>query len=287
MSEDSHTEKQTTKKNTKKEPKAEMSFLDHLEALRWHFIRSVISIFVFAIAAFIYKDFIFDSIIFAPKNPDFWTNRMFALLADYVGVEALKINSHELQLISIAMSGQFMVHIWTAIVVGLIVASPFVIYQFWSFIKPALYENERKHATGAVIYMSGLFIMGILFGYYLIVPLSIDFLGAYSISDTVVNQINILSYISTVTSIVIAGGVVFELPVIAFFLSKVGILTPGFMRKYRKHAIVVLLLVSAVITPPDVFSQIMVCIPLLILYEVSIVISARVQKANERRIDQI
>ena len=271
----------------KKEPKAEMSFLDHLEALRWHFIRSVIAIFVFAIAAFVYKDFIFDSIIFAPKNPDFWTNRMFALLADYVGVEALKINSHELQLISISMSGQFMVHIWTAIIAGLIVASPFVIYQFWSFIKPALYENERKHATGAVVYMSGLFLTGILFGYYLIVPLSIDFLGAYSISDTVVNQINILSYISTVTSIVIAGGVVFELPVIAFFLSKVGILTPGFMRKYRKHAIVVLLLVSAVITPPDVFSQIMVCIPLLILYEVSIVISARVQKANERRIDEI
>jgi len=287
MSEDSHTEKQTTKKKMKKEPKAEMSFLDHLEALRWHFIRSVIAIFVFAIAAFVYKDFIFDSIIFAPKNPDFWTNRMFALLADYVGVEALKINSHELQLISISMSGQFMVHIWTAIIAGLIVASPFVIYQFWSFIKPALYENERKHATGAVVYMSGLFLTGILFGYYLIVPLSIDFLGAYSISDTVVNQINILSYISTVTSIVIAGGVVFELPVIAFFLSKVGILTPGFMRKYRKHAIVVLLLVSAVITPPDVFSQIMVCIPLLILYEVSIVISARVQKANERRIDEI
>lgn len=287
MSEESISEEQSTRKKLKKEPKAEMSFLDHLEALRWHIIKSVIAIFSFSILAFIQKDFIFDSIIFAPKNPNFWSNRMMAKLADYVGVDALRINTHELQLISINMSGQFMVHVWTAIIAGLIIASPFVIYQFWSFIKPALYENERKHASGAVFYMSLLFILGILFGYYLIVPLSVDFLGTYSISTVVVNQINILSYISTVTSIVIAGGVVFELPIIAFFLSKVGLLTPRFMRKYRKHSYVVLLILSAIITPPDVFSQIMVCIPLVILYEVSILISKRVEKANLRKLDEI
>lgn len=287
MSEQARIEEQSTKKSKKKEPKAEMSFLDHLETLRWHIIKSVIAIFVFAIGAFIAKDFIFDSVIFAPKNPDFWSNRMMAKLADYVGVEALKINTHELQLISISMSGQFMVHIWTAIIAGFIVAFPYVIYQFWSFIRPALYENERKHATGAVFYMSLLFLMGIMFGYYLIVPMSVDFLGRYSISDVVVNQINILSYISTVTSIVIAGGVIFELPVVAFFLSKVGILTPKFMKTYRRHSYVVLLIISAIITPPDMFSQIMVCIPLVILYEISIVISGRVQKANARKIDEI
>lgn len=264
-----------------------MSFLDHLEALRWHIIRSALAICVFSIIAFIEKDFIFDSIIFAPKEPEFWTNRMMALLADYVGVESLKINTHPLQLISINMSGQFMVHVWTAIIAGLVIASPYVIYQFWSFIRPALYENERKHATGAVFYMSLLFFLGIMFGYYLIVPLSVDFLGSYSISDVIVNQINVLSYISTVTSIVIAGGVVFELPIIAFFLSKVGLLTPKFMRKYRKHAYVVLLVISAIITPPDIFSQIMVCIPLVVLYEVSILISARVNKANQRKIDEM
>ncbi|HCY43043.1 MAG TPA: twin-arginine translocase subunit TatC [Prolixibacteraceae bacterium] len=264
-----------------------MSFLDHLEALRWHVIRSFIAIFVFAIVAFIEKDFIFDSIIFAPKNPDFWTNRMFALLSEYVGVDALKINTHELQLISISMSGQFMVHMWTSIIAGFILAFPYVIFQFWSFIKPALYENERRHATGAVMYMTILFFIGVLFGYYLIVPLSVDFLGAYSISSTVVNQINILSYISTVTSIVIAGGVIFELPIIAFFLSKVGLLTPRFMRKYRRHSFLVLLIISAIITPPDIFSQIMVCIPLVLLYEVSIVISGRVEKANLRKLDEI
>jgi len=286
MSEETNREEQSTKKK-KKEEKKEMSFLDHLETLRWHIIRSAISVIVLSIVAFIQKDFIFDSIIFAPKNPEFWTNRMMARLADYVGVDALRINTNELQLISINMSGQFMVHIWTAIVAGLILASPYVIYQFWSFIRPALYENERKHASGAVFYMSVLFMLGILFGYYLIVPLSIDFLGAYSISSVVINQINILSYISTVTSIVFAGGIIFELPIIAFFLSKVGLLTPKFMRKYRKHSFVVLLIISAIITPPDIFSQIMVCIPLVILYEVSIVISARVEKANKRKLDEI
>lgn len=287
MSEETNREELSSKKKRKKDEKKEMSFLDHLEALRWHIIRSALAICVFSIIAFIEKDFIFDSIIFAPKEPEFWTNRMMALLSDYVGIETLKINTHPLQLISINMSGQFMVHVWTAIIAGLVIASPYVIYQFWSFIRPALYENERKHATGAVFYMSLLFFLGIMFGYYLIVPLSVDFLGSYSISDAIVNQINVLSYISTVTSIVIAGGVVFELPIIAFFLSKVGLLTPKFMRKYRKHAYVVLLIISAIITPPDIFSQIMVCIPLVVLYEVSILISARVNKANQRKIDEM
>ena len=287
MSEETNREELSGKKRKKKDVNKEMSFLDHLEALRWHIIRSALAVCVFSILAFIEKDFIFDSISFAPKSPEFWSNRMMALLADYVGIESLKINTHPLQLISINMSGQFMVHVWTAIIAGLIISSPYIIYQFWSFIKPALYENERKHATGAVFYMTFLFFLGIMFGYFLIVPLSIDFLGSYSISDVIVNQINVLSYISTVTSIVIAGGVIFELPIIAFFLSKVGILTPSFMRKFRKHSYVVLLVISAIITPPDIFSQIMVCIPLVLLYEVSIVISAKVNKANKRKLDEM
>jgi sec-independent protein translocase protein TatC len=212
---------------------------------------------------------------------------MFAKVSDLLNIPSLKINTHPLQLISIDISGQFMTHVWTSIIFGFIFAFPYVIYQFWSFIRPALYDNERKHASGAVLVMSGLFLTGAAFGYYLIVPLSIDFLGSYSISESVVNQINILSYISTVTSIVIAGGVIFELPVLAFFLSKIGILTPRFLRKYRRHAIVVLLVIAAIITPPDVFSQIAVCIPLIFLYEASIIISARVEKARLRKIDEI
>lgn len=287
MAETTTREEQSTTKKKKNENKGEMSFLDHLEALRWHIIRSFIAICVFSVVAFIEKDFVFDSIIFAPKNPNFWSNRMLAKIADLINVPSLKINTHPLQLISIDMSGQFMTHVWTSIVFGLIVASPYVIYQFWSFIKPALYENERKYASGAVLIMSSLFILGTLFGYYLIVPFSVDFLGSYSISESVVNQINILSYISTVTSIVLAGGVVFELPVLAFFLSKIGVVTPRFLRKYRRHAYVVLLTISAIITPPDIFSQIAVCIPLVILYEASIVISGRVERARAKKIDEM
>jgi sec-independent protein translocase protein TatC len=160
-------------------------------------------------------------------------------------------------------------------------------YQFWSFIKPALYENERQHASGAVAIMSCLFFTGVLFGYYLIVPFSLDWLAGYSISSQVNNQINILSYISSVTSIVIAGGVAFELPVLVYFLSKIGVLTPKFLRKFRRHSYVVLLIIAAIITPPDVLSQMIVSIPLFILFEVSIVISARVEKANLRKLDEI
>ena len=191
-----------------------------------------------------------------------------------------------LQLINFDLSGQFMVDVWTAIIAGFIVAFPYVMYQFWSFIKPALYENERRHASGAVAIMSGLFFIGVLFGYYLIVPFSLDWLAGYSISTEVVNQINILSYISSVTSIVIAGGVAFELPVLVYFLSTIGVLTPKFLRKYRRHSYVILLIIAAIITPPDVLSQMIVTIPLIILFEVSIFISARVEKVRQRKMDE-
>jgi sec-independent protein translocase protein TatC len=285
MAEETNREEQSTKK--KNEPKAEMSFLDHLEALRWHFIKSILAIITGGTIAFIYSDFVWNSILLAPKSPDFWTSRMLIKLGDFIGVQSNGLNSKPLQLINFNMSGQFMVDVWTAIIAGFIVAFPYVVYQFWSFIKPALYENERRHASGAVAIMSGLFFVGVLFGYYLIVPFSLDWLGSYSISTEVVNQINILSYISSVTSIVIAGGVSFELPVVVYFLSKVGLLTPKFLRKYRKHSYVILLIIAAIITPPDVISQIIVTIPLVILYEIGIVISANVDKANQRRLSEI
>jgi sec-independent protein translocase protein TatC len=271
--------------NTNKGRQGEMSFLEHLEELRWHIIHSVLAIMIFAVAAFIFKDFIFNTIIFKPKTPDFWTNRMFAQFGDFIGSEAIKINSQDLQLISIKMAGQFLTHIWTAIVAGFIVASPVVFFEFWRFIKPALYDNEKKHASGAVFFTSVLFTMGVLFGYYLIVPLSIHFLGSYSISGEVTNQININSYISTVVSISLASGVVFLLPIFVYFLSKVGLLTPAFMKQYRKHSYVVMLLLSAIITPPDVFSQIMVAFPLVFLYEIGIVISRRIEKKRERQMN--
>ena len=263
----------------------EMSFLDHLEELRWHLIRSVLAVMVMAVLAFVFQDFIFTEIIFKPKNPEFWTNRMFSLLADFIGTDALKINQSDLQLISIKMAGQFLTSIWAAIILGFIGASPVVFFEFWLFIKPALYETEKKYASGAVFFTTILFGLGVLFGYYLIVPLSIHFLASYSISGEVVNQININSYISTVASISLASGVVFLLPIFVFFLSRVGLLTPSFMKKYRRHAYVLMLLLAAIITPPDVFSQIMVAFPLVFLYEIGIFISKRVEKRKAKELD--
>ncbi|MBT3382828.1 MAG: twin-arginine translocase subunit TatC [Prolixibacteraceae bacterium] len=286
MSEDTNREEQTTKKKTKKTKQGEMSFLEHLEEFRWHIVRSAMAIFAFAIVAFIMKDFIFDTVILNPRTPDFWTNRMFAKLGDLVGSEALKINQEPLELISIKIAGQFSMHIWTSIIAGFLLASPVVFYEFWRFVKPALYDKEKKHASGAVFYTSALFMMGVLFGYYLIVPLSVHFLGTYNVSSDVANQINLKSYIGSVTSISMAAGVVFLLPIFSYFLSKVGILTPQFMKTYRKHAYVVMLLLSAVITPPDIFSQVMVCFPLVFLYEIGIMISRRVVKKREKELEE-
>lgn len=283
-----NTETQSTKTENKKRKRSdEMSFLEHLEELRWHIIRAFLSIVVFSIIAFMNKKFIFDEIIFHPKTPDFWTNRMFAKLADLTGADSLRINSHDLHLISLKMADNFMTHIWTSIIAGAIIASPYVFWEIWRFIRPALYEKERKHSGGAVFYMSVLFLFGVLFGYFLIVPLSVDFLGSYSISSEVTNQINMRSYIGTVTSISLASGVIFELPIFVYFLSKIGILTPDLMKHYRRHAYVLLLLLSAIITPPDVFSQIMVCLPLVMLYELGIIISKRVTKKAEEDLDAL
>jgi sec-independent protein translocase protein TatC len=283
MSESGNREERSTKKRRGKGAQGEMSFLEHLEELRWHIIRAVVAIMVFAVAAFIMKDFIFSEIIFKPKMPDFWSNRMMAKLGELVGTESLNINQNSFKLVSLKMADQFMLHFTVAIIAGLILASPYVFYEIWSFIKPALYDKERKHASGAVFVTSILFLTGILFGYFVIVPLSIDFLTTYSVSPEVENQINMRSYISTVTSITFASGFIFLLPIFSFFLSKVGILTPGFMKNYRRHAYVLLLLVAAIITPPDVFSQIMVAIPLVFLYEASIIISAVVVKKREKQ----
>ncbi|MDE5421050.1 twin-arginine translocase subunit TatC [Ancylomarina sp. DW003] len=262
-----------------------MSFLEHLEVLRWHLIRAVLAVLVFAVAAFVFYDIIFDKIILAPKNVDFFTNRMFAIFSDYVGVESLKINTKPFQVININMAGQFATHITVSLVIGLIAGFPYLFFEFWRFVKPALYKKEQKHARGSIFYTSFLFALGVAFGYYVITPLSVHFLGSYNVSSQVMNQINLNSYISTVTSIVLASGIIFELPILIFFLSKIGLVSPEFLRKYRKHSIVLILILSAIITPPDIFSQVLVCLPLLVLYEVGIGISKRIQKQQAKEFE--
>jgi sec-independent protein translocase protein TatC len=261
----------------------EMGFFDHLEELRWHIIRSFIAVVVLAVIAFIFQDFIFNEIIFKPKMPDFWTNRMLAKAAAFFGTSGYGAEQKGLEIINITVAGQFSMSMWTALVGGIIMASPIIFWEFWKFIKPALYENEKKVASGAVFYTTFLFLIGVLFGYFLIVPLSIRFFGNYSISNSITNQITITSYISMVVSIVLSSGVVFLLPVITYSLSRVGLLTPTFMRTYRKHAIVLLFLLAAIITPPDIFSQFMVAIPLVLLYEFSILVSGRAIRISEKK----
>ena len=264
--------------------KAEMSFLEHLEALRWHLMRAVIAVLTLAIILFFYREIVFDNFLFAPKHPDFWTYRMLCLLSDYLDMgDALCIRELPFELINTELSGQFTMHIWVSFVAGFILAAPYVLWEIWQFVKPALHDKERKYSKGVVIYSSLLFFAGVLFGYYVIVPLSINFLGSYQVSADVKNMIAMDSFVSTVTTITFASGLVFELPIVIYFLTQIGLMTPQFMRTYRKHATVIILIVAAIITPsPDVTSQLLVAFPLYLLYELSIYVSMYVVKKAEK-----
>lgn len=269
-----------------KSPEKEMSFLDHLEELRWHLIRSTIAVVVLAALAFIFKDFIFGTLIFGPKQPDFITYRLFCNLAQSLGMDTFCFQEMPFRIQSRTMAGQFSAHMWTSIYAGIIVAFPYILYEMWRFISPGLREKERKSSRGFIFIASVLFFLGVLFGYYLITPLSINFLGNYTVSKEVFNDFDLDSYISLVRTSVLACGIVFELPILMYILTKIGLVTPESLRKYRKFALIIVLVLSAVITPPDIVSQIIVAIPILILYEVSIYISkivVRNQKREERR----
>ncbi len=260
----------------KRNPDGTMTFWAHLEELRGHLIRSSLAVLAFAVAAFIAKDFLFSRVILAPKETYFITNRVFCRFAQELSMPALCINAEPVKLINIDLAGQFTTHIVVSLIVGIIIAIPYIVWEIWRFIRPGLKSTEKASSRGAVFVISGLFITGVLFAYFLIVPLSINFLGSYQVSGLVENQIALRSFITTTTTITLATGILFELPVFVYFLSKVGILTPEIMRKQRKLAFVIIIAVAALITPPDVFSQIMVGLPLFILYEISIRISKRV-----------
>ena len=265
------------------DPNSEMSFLDHLEALRWHLVRSVIVVFALAIVLFFFNDFIFGTVIFGPKKVDFLTYRWLCKLSYYLGMgESMCIREIPFSLINTELSGQFTMHMWISFIGGVILSFPYLLWEIWRFIRPALREGERKNTRGFVLVSSFLFLTGILFSYYLIVPLSVNFLGSYQVSADVINMISMDSYISTVTTLTLASGILFELPIIVFFLTKFGIISPAFMRKYRKHALVVILIVAAVVTPsPDISSQLIVAIPLYILYEASIFVSKYVERKKQ------
>lgn len=258
----------------------EMSFMGHLEDLRKMLIRCTIAILLLAGGSYFFIDFIFEQLIFGAIDPNFITYKLFCDATKFFGLEESTACATSFSFIiqNTDVGGQFSIFIWTCITAGFILAFPYILYELWKFISPALYEKERKNAKAFIIVSSLLFFTGVLFGYYLIVPLSVNFFGTFIVSDTIVNQFNVDSYISMVKTSVIASGLVFELPIIIYFLARMGLVSAEFLRKYRRGAIVIILIIAAIVTPPDIVSQIIVSIPILILYEVSILIAARVYK---------
>jgi sec-independent protein translocase protein TatC len=254
----------------------EMSFLDHLEELRWHVVKAVAAIFICSIVGFVFVEWIFDHILFAPSKIDFPTFRWMCDLGKLVGAEdSLCAKPFNFTVQSRNMTGQFMMSITASFVIGLIVAFPYVFWQIWSFVKPGLYQKEKTSSRGAVTAVSFLFMLGVLFGYYILSPMTIWFLSTYTISPQIVNQFDITSYVSTVVGMVLGCGLLFQFPVAVYFLTKVGMLTPQFMRQFRKHAIVGIVIASAIITPSsDPFTLMLVAMPLYFLFEISIFVSA-------------
>jgi sec-independent protein translocase protein TatC len=262
----------------------EMTFWDHLEDLRGTLFRSIIAVVGLGIVAFSFKKIIFDYVILAPKNNDFITYRVLCKLSKMLSSDALCLNTSTINLINIDLAGQFMSHMMISLVIGLVGATPYVIWELWRFISPGLNDHERKNTRGAVFIISGLFLTGILFSYFVVVPLMINFLGNYQVSEAVVNQIALKSYTSSVLMMTLIMGLIFEFPILIVFLTKIGIITPAFLKKYRKHTIVIILIVAGLITPsPDIFSQLIVAIPLYLLFEISLSVSSRIYKRKIER----
>ena len=259
----------------------EMSFIDHLEELRWHIIRSLGAILVFSIIAFLSKDIVFGIILLGPSKSDFWTYQFLCDLGQKINISTFCITELPFIIQSRQMAGQFMMHISSSFVIGLICTFPYAFWEFWKFISPGLYTNEKKAARGATFYVSILFFIGIFFGYFILTPISINFLANYQIDPSIMNEFDIISYVSTITMLVLASGILFQLPMVIYFLTKAGVVDKMILKQYRKHSIVAILIFGAMLTPPDPFSQIVMAVPLVGLYEISIFISGKVKLKNK------
>jgi sec-independent protein translocase protein TatC len=264
--------------NEEEEEENGMSFLDHLEQLRWHLLRSISAILVFMVLAFLSKSFVFGQVILGPSKIDFITYRVLCQLSDFFSLPALCIEKLPFIIQSRQMTGQFSMHITSSLVVGLIASFPYVFWEVWRFISPGLYDKEKNAARGAVFFVSLLFFLGASFGYFILSPLSINFLSNYQLDPSIANEFDITSYVSTLSMLVLASAVMFQLPIVIYFLTQAGLVSSLMLKTYRRHAIVVILVLSALITPPDVISQILIAMPILVLYEAGIIIAKRLEK---------
>ena len=260
-----------------------LPFWAHLEVLRGHIIRSLVAILAVAIVAFLSKKFVFHTLVLGPARPDFWTYRMLCRLGEWMDTPALCIKALPFTLQSRQLAGQFTMHLLASLVLGLIGAFPYVIWELWRFVKPAIPLNKHGVIHGSVFLVSVLFMLGILFGYYIITPLVLHFLANYQVDPSIFNTFDITSYVSTIIALALACALMFQLPVAIYFLARVSLVTASSMRTYRRHAIVATLLLAAIITPPDVMSQLLIAAPLWLLYECSILIAQFVEnKARPR-----
>jgi sec-independent protein translocase protein TatC len=261
----------------------EMSFLGHLEELRWHLVRSAAVIFTIAIVLFVFKETVYNDFIIAHTQSDFVTYQFFCKVFGRIGIESsfcdIQIPS---KLQALSLTQQLMSSLWVSLILGFIISFPYILWEMWRFITPGLHKAERNKSKGFLFIASLLFFIGVAFSYYVIMPMSVSFFYGYQISENIINNFTLDSYISLFTNTMLGISLVFELPVVIYFLTKIGLVTPGFLRKYRKHALVLVLILSAIITPPDVASQVIVSIPILILYEISIRISSFVIKKQQK-----
>ncbi len=264
-------------KRGKKEDRP-LTLVEHLDKLRSHLFRGIFAILLFSVIAFFFKSFIFDKVVLMPKNKDFITNKLMCKAANEFQISALCINQNNLEIINIDLSGQFKAHLLVSVIFGFLVAFPYLVFELWRFVKPALKKREFVYSRKMIFWVSFLFSIGVLFGYFVIVPLAVNFLGNYSISEELKNTINFASYFSTLATTSLGTGLVFELPILAFVLAKIGVIDTKIMKKFRKHAIVVAFISAGILTPPDVFSQVLVALPVIFLYEISISIVKRVEK---------
>ena len=265
------------------EKKNEMSFLGHLEELRWHLVRSAAAIFIIGIALFIFQTEVYEHFLLAHRKSDFITYQIFCDFFTFFGFDSTFCEvAFTDNLISLKPTQQLMNAIWSSLILGIILSFPYLVWELWRFISPGLTSKEVKSSKGFIFIASFLFFCGIAFSFYVIAPISIHFLYNYKISDLIQNNFTLESHISLVTNMLLGVSILFELPVLIYFLTKIGLVTPEFLKKYRKHSLVVVLILAAIITPPDVASQVIVAIPILILYEISIKVSKMVIKKQQK-----
>jgi sec-independent protein translocase protein TatC len=264
----------------------QMSFFDHVDVLRKHLMRSVVVMVGLVVISFIYIETIFTKVILGPVQTDFWTYRLLCNLSQKLYNDTtFCIDNIAIKLVNLQVQGQFLAAFKISIISGLIIGFPYFLWEFWRFIKPALTPKERKMATGLVAFCSLLFFSGVLFGYFILAPISINFFVGFTISPIISNQPTFQNIVGLVSVLAIATGLLFELPVLMYFLARIGLISSAFLKKYRRYAIVIIVILSAIVTPPDAVSQLILALPVYLLFELGITLTKNVEKKRETYYD--